>query len=268
MTSKLGLSQFLWQDATKMGLSPSASPNEPRFRRRNRKGDPMNRIVMPMLAFGLLVAFVPSGWAAEPNAEQAKAIAAIEKLGGNVTFDEKSPDKPVISVDLSTSKVTDAGLEHLKGLSHLRQLYLYDTQVTDAGLKHLRGLSQLQKLFLANTKVTDAGLEQLKRLSQLQTLDLMNTQVTDAGLRHLKGLSQLRELFLANTKVTDAGLEHLKGLSQLQTLDLNGTKVTDAGLEHLKGLSQLRELHLFGTKVTEAGVKDLQKTLPKARITR
>ena len=45
----------------------------------------MNRIVMPMLAFGLLVVSLPLVSAAEPNAEQAKAIAEIEKLGGKVT---------------------------------------------------------------------------------------------------------------------------------------------------------------------------------------
>jgi len=48
---------------------------------------------------------------------QATAVAAIRKLGGNVTFDEKSPGKPLVSVDLSSTKVTDAGLVHLKGLT-------------------------------------------------------------------------------------------------------------------------------------------------------
>ena len=36
----------------------------------------------------------------ELNADQAKAIAEIEKLGGKVTVDEKSPGKPVMAVDL------------------------------------------------------------------------------------------------------------------------------------------------------------------------
>ena len=44
--------------------------------------------------------------------------------------------------------------------------------MTDAGLEHLKGLSQLQRLDLASTQVTDAGLEHLKGLTQLQTLDL------------------------------------------------------------------------------------------------
>jgi len=36
-------------------------------------------------------------------------------------------------LDLQTSQVTDAGLEHLKGFTTLVDLYLAETQVTDAG---------------------------------------------------------------------------------------------------------------------------------------
>ena len=71
---------------------------------------------------------------------------------------------------------------------------LDNTKVTDAGLVHLQGLSQLQDLGLDDTKVTDAGLVHLQGLSQLQVLELDNTKVTDAGLVHLQGLSQLQAL--------------------------------------------------------------------------
>jgi hypothetical protein len=57
--------------------------------------------------------------------------------------------------------VTDAGLEHLKGLTQLRTLFLGYTSVTDAGLKHLKGLTQLQSPGLTETKVTDAGIAEL-----------------------------------------------------------------------------------------------------------
>ncbi len=45
---------------------------------------------------------------------EKKAITAIKKLGGIVTFDEKKPGKPVISVVLSFTKVTDAGVKKLQ----------------------------------------------------------------------------------------------------------------------------------------------------------
>ncbi len=43
-------------------------------------------------------------------------------------------------------------------MNDLQQLNLNGTQVTDAGLEHLKGLTRLQTLFLINTQITDAGL--------------------------------------------------------------------------------------------------------------
>ncbi len=149
---------------------------------------------------------------AEPNADEANTVAEIEKLGGKVIRDEKSPGGPVISVDLQRTKVTDADLVHLDGLTQLKSLDLSQTKVTDAGLLHLKGLPHLLDLKLDLTpKITDAGLVHLKELTELQKLDLWFTNVTDAGLVHLKGLTHLRDLKLDFTKITDAGLVHLKG---------------------------------------------------------
>jgi beta-lactamase regulating signal transducer with metallopeptidase domain len=195
---------------------------------------------------------------AEANPEQAKAVAEIEKLGGKVSVDEKSPDKPVIGVDLDSTKVTDTGLEHLRGLTKLQTLNLTRTKVTDAGLEHLKGLTKLQSLNLWNTEVTDAGLEHLEGLTKLRNLDLSGTKVSDAGLVHLKGLSNLQSLDLTDTQVTDAGLEHLQGLTKLLWLNLGATKVTDSGLEHLKALTELQTLGLEETKVTDAGLEHLK----------
>ena len=108
------------------------------------------------------------------------------------------------------------------------------TQVTDAGLEHLKGLTQLQALFLDSTQITDAGLVYLKGLTKLEFLRLQFTQITGAGLVHLKGMTSLQTLYLNDTQITDAGLVHLKGLTGLQTLELSNTKVTDAGVADLQ----------------------------------
>jgi hypothetical protein len=94
----------------------------------------MNRIVALVLVLGVSLALVASGSAAEANPERAKAIAEIEKLGGKVVVDEKSPDKPVIGVALvgtEGNEVTDAALDHLKGLTKLQSLNPMFTRVTD-----------------------------------------------------------------------------------------------------------------------------------------
>jgi len=194
------------------------------------------------------------GVTAESNTDEAIAIAEIVKLGGKVTFDEKSPGRPVISVDLNNVKMTDAGLEPFQGLTNLQFLDLSHTEVTDAGLKHLQGLTKLQALGLVETKVTNAGLAHLKGMTQLKSLNLMSTKITDSGLENLKGLVELRFLCLKEAQVTDTGLEHLKGLTKLQDLDLGGTKVTDAGLERVKGMTKLQTLNLRKTQVTDAGL--------------
>lgn len=59
--------------------------------------------------------------------------------------------------------VTDSGLEHLKGLTKVESLILWDSKVTDAGLTHLVGLTNLRWLVLWETKVTDAGVKKLQQ---------------------------------------------------------------------------------------------------------
>src|SRR5262245_2821450 len=46
-------------------------------------------------------------------AEQGRAAAFIESLGGKVTVDENEPDRPVVEVDFSDTEVTDADLSVL-----------------------------------------------------------------------------------------------------------------------------------------------------------
>ena len=73
----------------------------------------------------------------------------------------------------SPANVTDAGLEHLKGV-HMIDLS-WCNQVTDAGLEHLKGVHTI--ILSGCDKVTDAGLEHLKGV---HTINLFRCyQVTD-----------------------------------------------------------------------------------------
>ncbi len=111
----------------------------------------MNRLSMLMAALGLSLAVVALGWAAESNPGQAKAVAEIEKLGGKITIDEKSPNKAVIGVDFGHTQVSDAGLVHLEGLTRLQSLYLVGTVVNSWGRDSV------------GTKVTDEGVTRLQQ---------------------------------------------------------------------------------------------------------
>ena len=73
----------------------------------------------------------PATPTAEPVETQEQAIAAIRKLNGEVTIDEKSPNKPVIGVDLHSTKITDDGLIEVTELFQLQSLNLNGTNITD-----------------------------------------------------------------------------------------------------------------------------------------
>jgi Leucine-rich repeat (LRR) protein len=171
----------------------------------------------------------------------------------------------LVDIDLFRSRqLTDAGLEHLAGLSDVTNLRLLETPVTDAGLARLRALPKLYRLDLQGTKVTDAGLAHLRAFPNLCILSLQGTKVTDAGLPHLKDRFQLAMLSLRDTAVGDAGLAYVKALPNLWSLDLSGTRVTDAGLVHWNATSSLQQLMLQNTAITDNGLAHL-KNLPKLR---
>ena len=89
-------------------------------------------------------------------------------------------------------------------------LDLSGTRVTDAGLTTVAQFHNLTRLHLNRTRVSDTGLKQLAGLQQLEYLNLYGTGVTDAGLQSLAGLKKLRTLYVWQTPATDAGLERLR----------------------------------------------------------
>lgn len=167
---------------------------------------------------------------------KARVIAKIQKLGGEFELDEQSPGQPLARVDFSFTQVTDDDMMGLKGLADLRELYLCGTDITDAGLEHVRGLRALEVLDLWRCgNVTDAGLEHLEGMPSLRRLSLWNTEITDVGLGHVLRLTSLRELDLSHTRITRDGLEQVKALPSLQRIELVGCEnLTDADIDALK----------------------------------
>ena len=101
------------------------------------------------------------------------------------------------------------GLEHLAKLKKLTRLDLRETKVTDAELAHLKGMTQLEWLSLPE-KISDEGMRHLAELVNLESLYLTKTGITDEGLKHLHKMTKLQEVRLNETKVTDMGVENLK----------------------------------------------------------
>jgi hypothetical protein len=65
-------------------------------------------------------------------------------------------------LQLSGTRVSNAGLAHLCTLTGLKVLWLYDTPISDAGLVHLRELTGLRVLNLRSTLTSTAAVDALQ----------------------------------------------------------------------------------------------------------
>jgi hypothetical protein len=109
-------------------------------------------------------------WEAWGNAQGAVAVPTGRELRLNVTPQASTDLSPLATLkpddlqylQLSSTRVNNAGLAHLVKLTGLRVLWLYDTPVSDAGLAHLRSLTGLRVLNLRSTLVTSAGVDALQ----------------------------------------------------------------------------------------------------------
>jgi len=146
----------------------------------------------------------------EPPTSKDDAIAAVERLGGEVRIDGEKPSQPVWSVDFQGSAITAQDLRLLSSFPDLETLNLVDTPLDDEGLQHVAGCQRLKELDLSGTKITDAGLTRLAALEELTTLGLNRTAITDAGLLSLAPLKKLSPPAVFEAQVTDAGLQRLE----------------------------------------------------------
>src|SRR5882672_10189578 len=87
-------------------------------------GEPVT--VSPIVIVMLTVVGAPA-----PETADDDVISFVRRVGGEVTRDRKRAGNPVVSIELCTRNVTDADLEYLAGLKHLRRLRLCGNPITD-----------------------------------------------------------------------------------------------------------------------------------------
>jgi hypothetical protein len=89
--------------------------------------------------------------------------------------------------ELRCLTIVNAGLsdEHLVSLDKLTMLehltLSENPKVTDKGMNTVKGFDRLRELLLTKTSITDAGLMELKVLDGLRSLNVGGTKVTDAA---------------------------------------------------------------------------------------
>lgn len=190
---------------------------------------------------------------------------------------------------LSTTRVTDAGCEHLARIQYLESVFVEDTAIRADGLRILRaahpqvklqynslevaGLNELRKrrgkgqldesfqlvaVDLSGTDVGDDDVLPLASQSGLKMLNLSRTRITDATLRALSKL-QLDELWLTATNITDEGMKAIGAMTSLKALSVAQTQIHDGGIAELVALQRLERLVLESTAVTDAGLEALAR---------
>ncbi len=162
--------------------------------------------------------------------------------------------------------LTDDELARMAGLAQLESLDLSSTPIGNAGVEHLAGCRGLRELNLSNTKIDDAAIARLATLVSLRSLQLAGTPISDAGVGQLRALQELEQLSLSGTAVTDAAVGVLGRFPKLTWLSLANTTVSDAAVPQLVKLTNLTDLRLDGTQISDAGGEELQRALRRTRI--
>ena len=159
---------------------------------------------------------------------------------------------PLTKLNLSFTKVTDAGLTHLSGLKKLTQLDLQGIKgIKGEGFRHLHKLDNLRLFNAEGTNISNESLAHLAKMQRLEGLTLPE-QIGNDGLKYIGAMNGLKYLSLAKTDTDDSGLNPLTNLKNLEVLDLSHTKVGDAGMAILAKLTALQEVIVPDSVTAEA----------------
>jgi hypothetical protein len=180
--------------------------------------------------------------------EQARAVAAIKAVGGQVYYDYQFADW--YNINYSAKSPTPTWFLDAVGIDFVHEVdgVRFEQRITDDDLAALESLPQIRILWIQAGKITNRGLGRLGALTQLQSLLISSTSEDSSGF-------------------DDSGLTQLRSLHGLRLLGILGTKISDNGLQSLKALVKLDGLLLCNTRVTRGGVQDLSKSIPKCSIT-
>ncbi len=111
------------------------------------------------------------------------------------------------------AKLTDTDMSAFTPLTRLGALALVETAVTDAGLEHLRGLDKLEYLRLEGTlgghEFSSRGLSPLQGLKSLSELLLVGPGFRDDALPTLEKLPSLIHLWAVDTSLSPAKISRL-----------------------------------------------------------
>lgn len=112
----------------------------------------------------------------------------VARLAGMAAF------RHVRSISLERTRITDRALRPLEGNSSLMTVNLSSSGITDEGMKSVATLPYVNNLRLAKTAVSDRGIDDLverRAFLSIRSMDLDGTRVTAQGVRRLRAAFDL-----------------------------------------------------------------------------
>lgn len=152
--------------------------------------------------------------------------------------------------------VTDEGISHLAGATHLESIQLDNTKVTATGLNILADLPRLKRISTPSP-LDNAGINAVMKMRHIEHLYSGWTTADEAHLAKLANIQSLTNLNLGGKHLTDAVVEKLAHLPHLKTLWLQNAPVSDTGLFALAAHTDLEGVLLGNLNITSRGVMAL-----------
>ena len=88
-------------------------------------------------------------------------------------------------LNVEGTRVSDNSIPSIASMNRLEELDLSTCKISDAGLEPLRSHRSLRKLWLTGTSVSDSLIELLASLPRLEEVELTGTRFTDDGRQEL-----------------------------------------------------------------------------------
>ena len=138
--------------------------------------------------------------------------------------------------------------------------------ITDAEINHLRGMTKPTFLEITDSPIKGRGISVLRELQYLDPLCLINTDIGDDGIESIGLFNKGTVLNLSGSKITDTGMRHLEGLTEWEKLVLEHPALSGPWLDLLRKLRRFSLIHLTEKGVSEAGAVSLKKKLPHLQL--
>ncbi len=167
-------------------------------------------------------------------------------------------------LSIQSTKITDDGLELLKGMTKLEDVTLTQAGFTSRCLQTVATWPNLHRLTLWNLNPRQDGKAEWSEISLLPSkvrfLDLVDCpKIGDLQLRAIGSLANLESLSIQSRvlqRITDTGASYLARAPKLRSLTIRPSFITDQGLSSLQAIEALENLDIECV-ATSVGLENL-----------